>query len=118
MFVEEMIEQHLIGKSDFEFTEDLKDKLVKILYQIPDPTHSALIEYVSENMDKKSLEYLDICMLKNEIKDTRIISKLELTIRLDLQTQATHFLNLMIENEGCDLQELCQRMSFDDGDEV
>jgi len=32
MFVEEMIQQHLIDKSDFEFTEDLKEKLVKILY--------------------------------------------------------------------------------------
>jgi len=42
------------------------------------------MDYILANMDKKSLEYLNICMLKNEIRDTRNITRLELAVRLDL----------------------------------
>ena len=63
---------------------------------MPAEDSKKLSDYILSNMDKQKLEYLDICAQKNNLEDTPI-DKLGLAIELDLQTQASHYLDLLHE---------------------
>ena len=61
-----MIEKHLVSDSSVEFTAELEAALTIILNQAT-PTSPKLSGYMLANMDPKTLAYLDICCLRNEI---------------------------------------------------
>ena len=69
-----------------------------------------LSDYLLANMDKKSLEYLDICALKNELGDSSL-ERLALAIELGMQSQAEHYLD-QLRDQGTSFAQLCQQMNF------
>jgi len=65
-------------------------------------------------MSQTSLDYLDICALKHKIEDRDDPKKLLfLALKLELQTQATHYLERVLETES--FATICEKsMPFED----
>ena len=75
-----MLEKHLISDRYVEFTAELEAALTIILNQAT-PTSPKLSGYMLANMDPKTLAYLDICCLRNEIpSDSSDLTKLALAV--------------------------------------
>ena len=84
--------------------------LCKIIYQVPAEDSKKLSDYVLANMEKQSLEYLNICAQKNNLGDSHL-EKLGLAIELDLQSQASHYLT-QLQEQGINFAQLCQQVNF------
>lgn len=81
----DIVQKHLIDDPDLSYTPDLEAALVKVIHQVPAEGAKKLSDYLLAHMDKKSLEYLDICALKNELGDSAL-ERLALAIELGLQS--------------------------------
>ena len=80
LFVIEMIEKHMVSDQSVEFTAELEAALTIILKQAS-PTSPKLSGYMLANMDPKTLAYLDICCLRNEIpSESSDLTKLALAV--------------------------------------
>lgn len=69
-----MIEKHLITDPETELTPALQDTLIMILKQVP--KSNKLLEYLYTTVNPKSLDYLEICGLKHDLKDDSDVARL------------------------------------------
>ena len=98
IYILDIVQKHLINDPGVDYTTDLEAMLCKIIYQVPAEDSKKLSDYVLANMEKQSLEYLNICAQKNNLGDSHL-EKLGLAIELDLQSQASHYLT-QLEEQG------------------